>query len=407
MDQFKNLMIGLFVTVAAFIIIFILMFLHPNVGDEGKLLYVRFTDIDKVTPGTRVAYAGKPVGEVVDIKEVEFGRSGRTDESGRVYLYELKLRVDSAVNVYNTDEISLHTSGLLGEKNVEITPYAPKPNEKLKIIDKEVLYAKETGSVEDTFKQLKEVAGRFDTALDLIIDILEQVNNQNIVEKIARTIENVESITGALNMPEDLTNIVANVHALSQRALHSWDTVDSTLANFDAMGISARDIADKIAHGNGTIGKLVTNDDLYLRTNSILSKLETTFDDINHYGLFFSSDKGWQRLRARRLNLLQKLRTPQEFRNYFNDEVDQISTSISRVYMVLDKLSCDPYCENMMQNNEFTKVFAELMRRVTMLEEEVRMYNTQIVETEVHETELGCPPLCPQNPCECSGWWHQ
>ena len=81
-DQLKNFMIGLFVAVAAIIIIFILMFLHPKIGDEGKILNVRFTDIDKVTPGTRVTYAGKPVGEVVTIDEVEFGRQGPFDPSG-------------------------------------------------------------------------------------------------------------------------------------------------------------------------------------------------------------------------------------------------------------------------------------------------------------------------------------
>ena len=51
-----------------------------------------------------------------------------------------------------------------------------------------------------------------------------------------------------------------------------------------------------------------------------------------------------------------------------------------------------------MQDREFTKVFAELMRRVGMLEEEVRMYNAQAVEMQVHQTELGDAPCCMQ-PC--------
>ena len=53
-DQFKNLMIGIFVTAAAAIIVFILMFLHPRIGDEGKILHVHFSDIDKITIGTRI-----------------------------------------------------------------------------------------------------------------------------------------------------------------------------------------------------------------------------------------------------------------------------------------------------------------------------------------------------------------
>lgn len=365
-DQFKNLMIGLFVTVAATIVIFMLMFLHPRIGDEGKILHVRFTDIDKVTPGTRVTYAGKPVGEVVDITEFEEGRRGPADEDGHVYLYDLKLRVDSNTQVYNTDSVVLRTSGLLGEKNIEITPIAPKPGQPLKLIDDRPIYGEETGSVEETFKIIKTVATKVDTALDHINEMLDEAQKQKLIDKITKTVENMESITASLNQPEDWKHILDD----------------------------AKTIFDNAAQGKGTLGKLLSNDELYLRFNSIMSKLETTLDDINHYGLMFSSDKGWQRLRARRLNLMQQLRTPQEFRNYFNDEIDQISTSLSRVYMVLDSVNEDPYCHDLLDNKEYDKVFAELMRRVSMLKEEMQMYNTQVVESRVHETELGCPPLC-------------
>ena len=306
-----------------------------------------------------------------------------------MYLYDLKLRVDTGVHVYNSDTISLRTSGLLGEKNVEITPLEAKPGIPLKIIDDQVIFASESGSVEDTLKQFKEVTSRATKALDTINDILEAFNKEEIVTKIARTVENIQSITASINMPEDINAIITNTHTLTDRALKSWTSVDSAIENINAVALNARGITNDISKGKGTLGKLITNDDLYLRTSSIMSKLETTLDDINHYGLMFHSDKGWQRLRARRLNLMQKLRTPQEFRNYFNDEIDQITTSLSRVYMVMEEVGNSPCCTNMLENKDFTKVFAELMRRVVMLEEEVRMYNTQIVETQVHETELG------------------
>jgi phospholipid/cholesterol/gamma-HCH transport system substrate-binding protein len=61
-DQAKNILIGIFVIVACAIIVFVLMFLHPSVGDESRLLRVRFANIDKITLGTRVNFAGKPVG---------------------------------------------------------------------------------------------------------------------------------------------------------------------------------------------------------------------------------------------------------------------------------------------------------------------------------------------------------
>lgn len=404
-DQIKNVMIGLFVTAAAFVIIFILMFLHPRIGNEGKILHVRFTDIDKVTVGTRVTYGGKPVGEVVNIEEIDTGRHGKKSPNGRIYTYDLTLQVDSGVNVFNSDNVSLRTSGLLGEKNIEITPMAPMPGEALIKIDDEPIYSIETGTVEDTFKEFKEAADKFEVALDAATDVLNRIRDQNLVEKITKTVEHVQSIAASLDKPKEWEETLDNVHNLSERVNTTWDTIDSiaqdfkhTSENFSVASDHGKEIIVNVSNGQGTVGRLLASDEIYLRTNSIMSKLETIMDDINHYGILFQSDKGWQRLRARRLNLLQQLRTPQEFLNYFNDEVDQISTSLSRVAMVLDSLNCDPYCCNVVNNCEFNKVFADLMRRVKMIEEEVRMYNTQLVEVQVHETELGCPPLC-QQPC--------
>lgn len=410
-DQIKNLMIGLFVLAATCIVIFILMFLNPRVGDDRKRLHVRFTNIDKVNIGTRVTYAGRPVGEVHDIKEVEFGREGPKDAAGYIYLYELELRVDSKVNVFNSDEISLRTSGLLGERNIEISPIAPAAGVQLKNVDDKVIYAKETSAIEDTLKQIKDAASNFETAMSSIAETLAHIRDEKIIENVGKVAQNVVSITNALDKPQDLSEIIRNLHVFSSRSLNSLEKFDKAFNDIDAAAHNAKQMFEtgstyfsRIATAEGSFNKLFFKDDFYLRTNSILSKAETVLDDINHYGLLFSSDKGWQRLRARRLNLMQKLSSPQEFRNYFNDEIDQISTSISRVSMILDKAASDPYCNDRMQDREFTKVFAELMRRVTMLEEEVRMYNTQIVESQVHETELGSPQFCMPEPSTCNDY---
>lgn len=403
-DQVKNMMIGLFVTAAALVVIFILMFLHPRIGDEGRILHVRFTDVDKVTIGTRVTYAGKPVGEVIGIEEIEEGRQGKTDSSGRVYIYDLTLRVDTKVKVFNTDEIALRTSGLLGEKNVDITPIAPQAGQTLLEVDGKPIYAQQTGTVEETFKEFKDAADKLQIMLEAATDILNRARENKLVEKITTVVETIESITDAANRPDDIGEIIQNVHQFTQSLNQSWVSVDKFIKDIDdaALSITAtmgqgKGIFEKVSSGEGTLGRFLVNDEVYLRTSSIMSKMETILDDINHYGLLFQSDKGWQRLRARRLNLLQQLSTPQEFRNYFNDEINQISTSLSRVYMVLNEVENDPCCQDLMQDREFTKVFAELMRRVTMLEEEIRMYNMQVVETQVKATELGFPVNSPSS----------
>ncbi|HEY4832478.1 MAG TPA: MlaD family protein [Waddliaceae bacterium] len=367
-EVMKNALLGAFILSAFAVVVFIFLFLHPSLGDKGQLIRVRFTDIDKINVGTRVTFAGKPVGEVDQIIELEDVRQGRTEYKGDVYVYELVLVIDSGLKIYNSDVISARTSGLLGEKSISIEPQPPKPGQELKVVNKEILYAEQVGSVEDTFKEFKEVAEKFDVALDSFTDTLHEIREKKIWDNIASTVENLSEISTKIN--------------------ESWPDVDTTITNVSATAVNFKEITDNIREAKGTIGQLISKDDMYLRTTSLLSKGETVMDDINHYGILFHLDKGWQRLRARRMNLMQKLSTPQEFRNYFNDEIDQVSTSLARVSIILDKTSEYPMCPFIMDNTEFHKVFAELLRRVETLQESLKMYNIQLMECEVKKTEL-------------------
>ncbi|CCB85769.1 MULTISPECIES: MlaD family protein [Parachlamydia] len=401
-DQAKNLIIGIFVIVAFAIVIFMLLFLHPSVGDEGKRLRVRFSDIDKISIGTRVNFGGKPVGEVADIRELQEAIEERIGRDGHVYIYELELLVDSAVNVFNTDEISLRTSGLLGERSVAITPLPPKEGQKLEIVNDQVIYANESGSVEDTIKDLKGVAIKLDLALDSISRALNAMEEENVWRNLGDSMQNLSDMTAALNKPDTISETLNNLHDVTEKFGESWEKVDelldnlvSTTSNTKAMTNDGKEVFASIKEGKGSLGTLLMKDDLNLKISSLLSKGEILMNDVNHYGILFHLDKQWQRLRARRLNLLQKLCSPQEFRNFFNDEIDKISTSLSRVSMVLDETGCNPPC--LLENAQYKKVFAELLRRLASTEEALKMYNQQVVDCEVQKTELVpmCCEVCP------------
>lgn len=387
-DQAKNFMIGLFVLAAIAIVVFILLFLHPSVGDEERELRVRFADVDKLSVGTRVTFAGKPVGEVVAIEEVQGFDQFRTAHSGRVYMYELVLKVDSGVNVYRTDEISSRTSGLLGEKSIAITPRPVPADKTLILANNDIIYAEESGSVEETFKDFSSIADKVGNLVDELGKTLNEINKEGTWHALSATIKNLEAITASINKPEQLSETLTNLHSLSEKANLSWATFDAALKNLAQTSADAMTVFGGIREGKGTLGRLFSTDEFYLRLNAILSKADVAMNDINHYGLFFSSDKGWQRLRARRMNLLTKLQCPQEFRNYFNDEIDQIYTSLNRVTTVLDKTEniCPPFA--LVENRDFSKVFGELLRRVKELEESLNMYNQQLSDAVVSETEI-------------------
>src|SRR3989304_7984515 len=121
-DKLKNILIGFFALLGIVITICTVLFLKPSIGDGKKILNVKFSNIQGLNIGTRVTFAGKPIGEVIEIKEVKDARKDRKDEFSRYYFYLLKLKVDSSVEVYNSDIVSLQTTGLMGEKSIAINP---------------------------------------------------------------------------------------------------------------------------------------------------------------------------------------------------------------------------------------------------------------------------------------------
>jgi phospholipid/cholesterol/gamma-HCH transport system substrate-binding protein len=448
-DQYKNMMIALFICAAAGIITFILLFIHPSVGDEKRTLFVRFTDVDKISVGTRVTYGGKPIGEVVAIREINDGTHRRLTRGNKVYLYELELRIDSGVHIFDNDEITSRTAGLLGEKSVAIQPQPTQPEQTPRILTDEIIYAQEAGSVEDTFKEFKAITHKFERILNNVNRIVEEMEADETFSSLSQISHNISTITKAMAEPQQISETLANIHKVSERFNSSWDTVELALNDLAATTSNTKDITQAINHpekieqiltntqslssnlqlagpkiaatveaaytafkdidntvlevqravsgvcrGEGTIGSLLMRDDFYLRITSLLNKAEVTFNDVNHYGLLFHLDKGWQRLRARRLNLLAKLSTPQEFRNYFDEEIDGVTTALSRVAMVLERNAALYPCGGLLDDNDFAKVYASLLRRVENMEEGLKMYNQQLVEQQVETTELR--PNCRQ-----------
>jgi phospholipid/cholesterol/gamma-HCH transport system substrate-binding protein len=429
MASIKNILIGVFILCAMGIISFMLLFLHPSVGDNAKTLRVRFTDIDKVNVGTRVTFAGHPVGEVVSIQELPSARTSRLSKNGEVYVYELVLKVDSGVDVFNTDQILLRTSGLLGERNIEINPLPLQPNEELRKVEDEVLYATQTTSIEDTMKQVATLSQKFVQVLDDFHTVMEDIKREDIVKKIGKSADNIVEISDAFNQPEKLRQTidnvltfservnhtwttadasVQNIYSLTDRFQHTWTTVDHTLDNFYHLSNRARyswetvdqtleglhqtamnaaaftekanQIIDYTRQGQGNLGQLLMGDDLYLRLKSILHKGEVVMNDINSYGILFHLNKRWQRLQARRLRLLEKLSCPDEFTQYFNQEMEQISASLSRVSVVLNE--SEYYPQSLICNPDFTQRFAELLKRIENMEESLKMYNEQVIDQE-------------------------
>ncbi len=391
----KNFLIGLFVAVAIALTIGMILFLEPSVGDGKETLVVRFSNINGITVGTRVMFAGKPVGEVIKIEQIPHARQQPTDELGQVYYYQLVLHVDSSVKAYNTDEFTVQTSGLLGEKSISIVPKAPpKGVTPKRITEKTPVYAESVDPLESAFNELSELSDKVEETLDKVITWIDQ--NGNELGSAIRSFDDAMSEASIAIERVNKLHVIDDVKLATQNFSNAMSQIDESMSQmfdedvFSNIGATMKSIksasrsfdsvAQDLADGKGTIGKLISEDDFYLRINAVMSKVDTLMNDVNHYGVFFNLNKEWQRSRLKQITFFNALKTPQSFRNYFQREVDMINTSMSRLSMVIEKADNSPEKEQIFSTPQFQDDFLELLQLTKELSDNLRLYNQQLME---------------------------
>ena len=365
-ENSKNIGIGILIVGAIGLVISMLIFLHPSIGDGKNQIHVRFANIDKIGVGTRVTFAGKPVGEVVAVHLVpDAMKPGYKDtDKDPIFIYELTLRFDSHVHVFDCDEIAVKTSGLMGERMIAITPRRPKGHDPKLLSHDDLTYASSTGSVEDVISNMTK---KMETTMDDVMTLLEQ--NQ---ADFHTTLKAIEATSIELEKLVKRTNEL-DIVGTSKELLVKTET------HLDKIGTNLDNLLVKVSKGEGSLGKLLIDDDFYLKSLALLNKANTMMNDVNHYGVLFHLDKGWQRDRRKRIEELETLSTPKAFQNYLNQEMEKIQLSLARVNMALDKAdnSLDEAMngKKIQTKGEFIKSFAELLGNVQQLENTLKELN--------------------------------
>lgn len=397
-EQTKNMLIGIFVIAACVLIVWIIMFLKPSVGDGKQILYVRFSDVNEIPVGTRVMFAGKPVGEVIAIEPIPEARSKpSTDIIGHLYYYQLELRLDSRIKVYDTDEIAVQTSGLLGEKSIAIIPKpAPKGVIPQLLTSQQIVYAKSVDPLDHLFSQFSDLASTIEKTFDQATQWIRKNGDDlgNTIRSAGDAMNEFSNTMHSLNeleIPDQIQTTIQNMNDTIcdiQDIVHQLDEagtfVNASIAMKNLKNSSAHidQITADIANGKGTLGRLIQGDDLYMHINALLSKIDILMNDINQYGILFHLNKGWQRQRIQRITLLNALDTPNNFKDYFETEIGQINISMERISLLIDKMQETQERDQLLNDPLFRKDFDELLRQANELSDTLKLYNQQLMEAQ-------------------------
>jgi phospholipid/cholesterol/gamma-HCH transport system substrate-binding protein len=301
-DRIKAFWLGLFILACVALLAWLLLFLRPSVGDDKQILRVRFSNIEKIAIGSRVTYGGKAVGEVREINEVFDARNLPTDVNDVPYLFELVLRVDSKVRIYDCDEILFSTSGLLGEKTIAIIPKGPTaacPHPKE--ITTNVLYARSTDQLQQAVDKLLHVANTTDETMIVISKFIRENN-----EDFRKTMQSLQAASsGVVDLTSHTQNLVTTV-----------------------------------MHPQGSFGKLIHSDAFYLKLMNTMGHFDQLVSTMNRYGLLFQFSGSWQKERRYRASFQRNLCTPEAVYNYFDCELTALAGAVDRLNEAKEQARC-------------------------------------------------------------------
>ena len=183
---------------------------------QGYNLDVVFSFANGIGVGAPVRYSGVQVGEVQDIN-IYF------DEKEKKPLVKLTVWVSQSTWINENAKASINTLGLLGEKYLEIAP----GTRDVRLLQKgDKLRGSDPVSTEELARSTKE-----------------------LIEKIATLTESINKIAGDDSLRTSLKNTFSNIEALSG---------------------DLRDFLSSAKQGNGTIGRLMSDDTLYKHVDEVI-----------------------------------------------------------------------------------------------------------------------------------------
>tara|TARA_Y100001978_G_scaffold143732_1_gene128787 strand:+ start:176 stop:1180 length:1005 start_codon:yes stop_codon:yes gene_type:complete len=298
----SEIKIGLVALSAILILIWGVSFLKgKNIFTKSTHFYSIYEEVDGMDASAPVRINGFTVGKVT---EVFF----HPDNSGKIIVkYEMHeefaIPKNTVANIYNADlmgtkAIQLHignatiyaSSGdtlfssiegdLKDEVNKQVLPLKNKAEDLISSIDSvmtvitTVLDKDARASLTNSLLSLNRTFSTMELAM-VKLDSIIYYNDS----KVSNILANVESITSNLhNNNESLGNVIKNFESISDSMAKSQ--ISSTVNNLDASLKQFDEVITKINNGEGSIGLLVNDKELYNKLSSASSQLDQLLADI-------------------------------------------------------------------------------------------------------------------------------
>lgn len=254
---------------------------------KSTTLYAVYDHVGGLQPGTAVSLNGYSIGTIDDITFL--------DESGKLLVSftlttNLPIPVDSKAELYDTS--------VLGGKGLQIVLGTP---DMANVQDKDTLITSVKIGMTDRITELMEpLEAKVNSAIvetDLLMRNLNQLLDSDSQALLRETLKNLSDTSSSLkviaeNVSENLTaneqalgTILENTAALTSNLFDVSKTLNEAdlqglFADLDSSVSNTKELLESIKNGDGAVGQLFTNEQLYISLRENLNQLEWLLQDL-------------------------------------------------------------------------------------------------------------------------------
>lgn len=267
---------------------------------RGSTYYAVYNDVSGINDATPVLYHGYKVGQVVGTQMLPDG-SGRIAVAFQVGEKSLKLTKDTRAELFSADlfsravRINLGSGAaaeagdtLLGGAELSLTesvgaqidPLKRKAETILASADSVltavqlILNDKARGDIDASFTSLRTTLENINSTTRKLDELIAKESNH-----ISGILANADKVTANLAANnQHLTNILANTDSITASMANG--RMEQMMANLESTSNELKSIMARIQSGEGTLGKLMSDDSLYHNLNAATHQMDLLMEDL-------------------------------------------------------------------------------------------------------------------------------
>lgn len=258
-----------------------------NIFTNYKTVYVQYNNVEGIVKSASVTINGLVVGTVTNIT--------LNNNTGKI-LVELQLKTDFPIS--KSSRAAIYEPGFIVGKQIAIYPNF---DDKSILEDGDTLKGEITAGLTESLKEkLVPLQEKFEKLLHNVDELVSGLNNvldkkgqadlKNSLSELNKTIVQFRKASASVNTILDdnksqINGVVTNLNKVSSNFSKISDSLNKanlgqTVQNLEKTLVSVDKIMADLQAGKGTMGKLLTDEELYKNLEKTTKELELLLEDV-------------------------------------------------------------------------------------------------------------------------------